>query len=387
MKNSPFNYGSTVSMQSFTDRENEIRKLIDNLTGGINTMIISPRRWGKSSLVERVTDEIKADNPKVKIAMIDMFTVNKEEEFLEKFASEILKASSSKWQDWVKNSKKFFKTIIPKIQFGVEQSDAFSISFDWTEMRQHADEILNLPETIAVQKGIKMIVCLDEFQAISGFPGYENFEKRLRAVWQRQKEVTYCIYGSKRHMMTEIFNNSSKPFYRFGDIIMLQKIARERWISFICDSFSETGKVIDTEVAGGISDLMQCHSWYVQQLSHYTWNLTNKKATNKEVFQALNELISANMPLYQKEMEILSSTQLNLLKAVAKGEKQLTSGRVMQEYRLGTPRNVSKNKLMLVNNDIIGEEDGSFCFMDPAFELWFRKSFLNESYGDPELKN
>ena len=84
MKNSPFIYGATVSRQSFTDRENEIRKLTDNLLGGINTMIISPRRWGKSSLVERVTKLIGAEHPKVKIATIDMFTVNSEEEFLGK---------------------------------------------------------------------------------------------------------------------------------------------------------------------------------------------------------------------------------------------------------------------------------------------------------------
>jgi hypothetical protein len=308
MKNSPFIYGTTVSRQSFADREEEIRKLTDNLLGGINTMIISPRRWGKSSLVEKVTDLIRAEQSKVRIVMIDMFTVNTEEEFLEKFAGEVLKASSTKWQDWIKNSKKFFKNIVPKIQFGVDQLSTLSISFDWENVRQHGDEILNLPEIVARQKGIKIIVCLDEFQTIAGFTGYENFERRLRAVWQRQKEVTYCIYGSKRHMMTEIFNNSSKPFYRFGDIIMLAKIERERWINYICDSFSETGKVIGTEESGIIADLMQCHSWYVQQLSHYTWNLTQKKATISEVYRALNELISANMPLYQKEMEILSGT-------------------------------------------------------------------------------
>jgi hypothetical protein len=92
------------------------------------------------------------------------------------------------------------------------------------------------------------------------------------------------------------------------------------------------------------------------------------------------------MPLYQKEMEILSATQINMLKAVVKREKQFTSGRVMNEYRLGTPHNVSKNKTMLINNDIIGETDGNYCFMDPAFELWFRKTFLKEPYGNTDLK-
>ena len=126
-----------------------------------------------------------------------------------------------------------------------------------------------------------------------------------------------------------------------------------------------------------IADLMQCHSWYVQQLSHYTWNLTQKQATKTEISGALNELLSANMPLYQRETEILSSTQLNLLKAIANGAKQLTSARVMNEFRLGTPHNVSKNKAILINIDVIGKSGDSYYFLDPAFELWFRKAFLH----------
>jgi hypothetical protein len=78
--------------------------------------------------------------------------------------------------------------------------------------------------------------------------------------------------------MTEIFNSPSKPFYRFGDIILLPKIETESWITFICKSFRETGKIITEEESEMIADLMQCHPWYVQQLSHYTWNLTRKSA-------------------------------------------------------------------------------------------------------------
>ena len=375
MKNSPFIYGVTVTRKSFTNRENEIKKLTDNLLGGINTMIISPRRWGKSSLVEKVADLIESKNPRIKVVILDLFAVNTEEEFMEKFATEVIKASSSKWEEWVKNAKKFFKNIVPKIQISVDPVNSFTISFDWQEIRQHGNEILNLPEAIAKQKKIRMIICLDEFQSIAGFRDCETFEKKLRSVWQRQKNVTYCIYGSKRHMMSEIFDNPSKPFYRFGDIIMLPKIERGKWISFICDSFADTDKVISKENAGLIADLMQCHSWYVQQLSHYTWNNTQKQASKSEIDKALNELKSANLPLYQRDTESLSPTQLNLLKAVAHGELQLTSVSVMNEFRLGTPHNVSKNKEILINLDIIEKSGNSYMFLDPVFELWFRESF------------
>lgn len=344
-------------------------------------MIISPRRWGKSSLVEHVTIAIRKEEKNTRIAMIDMFAVNSSEEFLEKFAREVIKASSTKWQEWVEISKKVFKNIIPKIQINADQVTGFNISFDWQELKKHADEILDLPEKIARRNKIKSVVCLDEFQSIAGFDDYEELEKLLRAVWQRHKLATYCIYGSQRHMMTGIFNNPAKPFYRFGDIIILEKIDRKSWMDFIGAGFTGTGKRISEDEAGLIADIMQNHPWYVQQLSHYVWNLTTKSVTKKDIYTATRELINANMPLYQREIEILSITQVNLLRAVSSGETRLTSARVMTEYRLGTPRNVSKNKAVLLNNDIINESNGRFSFLDPAFEIWFRYIYLNSPPG------
>jgi uncharacterized protein len=381
MKTSPFIYGNTVSAASFTNREAETEKLRRNLKDGINTMIISPRRWGKSSLVEKVIDDIRKKDKKYKTVIIDLFSAGSEEEFLEMFAREVIKASSPKWQEWVSSGKDFFKRIIPKINVGIDPSSDFSVSFDWKDLKKHNDEILNLPEIICSQKNMRMIICLDEFQNLSAFPDYLNFEKKMRAIWQRQKSVTYCLYGSKRHMMTDIFDNPAKPFYRFGDIILLQKIESRKWISFICKGFSDSGKQISAEDAAWIPKLMKDHSWYVQQLAHYVWNLTNRKAGISEINKALAELIQANSPLYQKEVETISGTQVNLLKAVAHGETQFTSAQVMHHYQLGTPRNVSKNKAILIGNDLIHEVNGSYEFLDPAFELWFRKQFFGKGYG------
>jgi hypothetical protein len=380
MAESPFIYGTTVSTHSFTNRENETVKLTNNLINGINTILISPRRWGKSSLVEKVITIINKKHKKTRTVVLDLFSVSSEEEFLEAFAREVIKASSSKWQDWLSSGKTFFKSLMPKLSVGIDPTTDFSLSFDWKEAKKHSDEVLNLPETIAKQKGIKMIICLDEFQNLSSFYGYLNLEKKMRAAWQRHKSVTYCLYGSKRHMMSDVFNNPSKPFYRFGDIMLLQKIETKKWVSFICNSFKESGKHIDEKEAEKIPLTMKDHSWYVQQLAHYTWNLTKKKAGTSEIQTALHELINANSPLYLREIEYISITQLNLLKAVIKGETQFTSAGVMQRYQLGTPRNVSKNKTILINNDLIQEINGLYEFVDPAFELWFRKQFFNQPY-------
>ena len=381
MKDSPFIYGTTVSDHSLTDRELETKKLQSNLLSGINTTIISPRRWGKSSLVEKVICNINITNKNTKTVIIDLFSVSSEEQFLETFARKVIKASSSKWEDWLSTGREFFQKLIPKLSVGVDPNSDFSLSFDWKELNQNLEEVLNLPETIAKSKNIKFIICLDEFQNLASYKNYINFEKKLRAYWQCHKSVTYCLYGNKRHMMTEIFNNSSKPFYRFGDIMLLQKIEIKNWIQFICNGFANSGKQINEEIAMIIPSLMKNQSWYVQQLSHYVWNLTENKATIKNINMALNELINANYPLYQMEIENISHTQLNLLKAVSKGETQFTSIHVMQKYALGTPRNVSKNKTILINFDIIHDVNGIFEFLDPAFELWFNKKFFNLNYS------
>lgn len=380
MNNSPFIFGNTVSSHSFTNREIELAKLKSNLLNGINTIIISPRRWGKSSLVEKAIIEIAQKEKNYRTILIDLFSIKSEEEFLEILAVEVIKASSSKWEDWVVSGKDFFKNLIPQINIGIDPTTDFSLSFDWKELKNNSLEILNLAETVAEKKGIKIIIFLDEFQNLSSFSEFEFFEKKMRSVWQRQKQVSYCLFGSKRHMMSDIFNNPSKPFYRFGDIMFLPKIETKRWVEFICKSFLDTEKMINETNAELIAKTMKNHSWYVQQLSHYTWNLTKTEAGIAEINKALTELIYANSPLYQKEIENLSGSQLNLLKAVIMQETQFTSTAVMQKYHLGTPRNVVKNKMLLINKDIIQLIDGKMELVDPAFELWFKKQFNNKSY-------
>ncbi len=377
MKESPFVYGTTVSSTAFANREEQIKKLRANLLQGVNTTLISPRRWGKSSLVEKVIAEIRKKDKKYKTVVIDLFSAGNQEEFLEMFAREVVKASSTRWQEWMNSGKDFFKKLIPKLSFGIDPNTDFSLNFDWKELRKNSDEVLNLPEVIAKKNGVRFIICLDEFQNLAGFKGYNEFEKKMRAIWQRQKLVTYCLYGSKRHMMTEIFNNPAKPFYRFGDMMVLPKIAEEKWTAFIIRNFAASGKTIGIADAALIAQLMKCHSWYVQQLAHYTWNHSGKKVLLRDIEASINELMQANTPLYQKEVEMLSTTQLNFLKAVAAGETRFTSAAVMNQYQLGSPRNVSKHKELLIKNDVIQEAEGKFSFVDPAFERWFYRLYFN----------
>ncbi len=372
----PFGFGTTVSRATFTNRKEDLRRLKGNMAGGINTVLISPRRWGKSSLVEQATIELAKERKNVRVAVIDLFTCNSLEEFLENLSRATIAASSSKWEEQVRNAKTFFRNIAPRIEVGNDIDPGISIGFDWKEARKHIGDILDMPERIAKAKKMRLVVCIDEFQHLVDWRDDMRTQRLMRAHWQHHKHVTYVLYGSKRHMMTALFDHSGKPFYRFGDILWLQRISLDHWKTFIVDRFKSTGRSISTELAARIALTMKCHSYYTQQLAHFTWDKAGRKATEEDLRAGLELLLSVNTPLYQQQCEQMSTSQINLLKAVAAGEAMHTSADVMHDYRLGTPRNVQKARIALEARDAIEKTATGWSFLDPAFELWFRWQFM-----------
>jgi AAA+ ATPase superfamily predicted ATPase len=367
---SPFQYGKLAEGATFINRIKEKQTLKNNLVAGINTMLISPRRFGKSSLVKVTTMELLQENPDLRICYIDAFTINSDEMFYQTFVREVIKATANKWESWITTAKKYLKALSPRISIGNEPMYDFSIGIEMNTIKDNETDLLNLPERIAQSKNIKIVVCIDEFQNLAKLKNYEALEQKMRSVWQHQQNVTYCLYGSKRHMMVDIFNSASKPFYRFGQIMFLPKIAEKEWVHFIVDAFEKTGKKITSEQAVFLVKSVCLHSWYVQQLAHFVWTLTDGEVTEEILQQAIEQVIDANLPLYQREFEALTASQINLLFAVANNEKFLTSTESINKYRLGTSQNVSKNKKVLQNADLIEKTKEGFDFLDPLFKRW-----------------
>ena len=177
------------------------KRLIQNFTSGINTIIISPRRWGKSSLVLKASDIVTKQNKKIKIITLDLYNIRSEEEFYKVLTKSVLKISAGKLEEVINYSKKFFKQWTPKISFSPDSQNEYNIGFEWSELKKQPDEVLNLAENIAISKGIKMIICVDEFQRIYRIVHDKSFLGRLRSVWQSQDQVGYILYGSKTMVM------------------------------------------------------------------------------------------------------------------------------------------------------------------------------------------
>jgi uncharacterized protein len=370
---SPFLFGKTVSDGGFTNRTKDMQRLRDNFANQVNTIIISPRRWGKSSLVKKVATGFSSRQTKV--VMLDMMGIRNEEGFYKAFASAVIRATSNKVEEWIAAGKQFLQNVSPKISIGSDPMQDLEISFEWKSAEKNYREILNLPEKIAVSKKIQIIICLDEFQNLANFDEPELFQKRLRTEWQHHAQVCYCLYGSRQHMMTELFTRQSKPFYKFGEIFYLPKIQRAEWVKFIQQQFTNTKKKITAQLADDIAAAIKDHSYYVQQLSHLVWIKTDRVATQNILEDALEDLLSQNAILYSRDTENLTTPQFNFLRALADGiTKNLSSKKIIQQYELGTSANVLKIKKALVQKELIDDGGGIVEFLDPAYELWFKKN-------------
>ena len=368
----PFVFGVATSGDTFTDREKETQRLLLNFTHGVNTILISPRRWGKTSLVKKVAQ--LAQTKTRKIVYLDIFSCRTESEFYRLFATSVLKQTSSKWDEWVENTKQFLAHINPKISIGTDPMNDFSISFEYSMQDNAGKDILQLPEKIAIEKGIQIVICIDEFQQISDFEDSKTFQKKLRTVWQLQQHVSYCLFGSKKHLMNELFEKKNLPFYKFGDAIYLTKIETKYWIEYICKRFENTGKHISPELAKEICRLVDNHSSYVQQLAWLLWIRTTDIATEEQLTHALEDLLDQNNILFQSETENLSAYQMNFLKAVIDGiHSKFSSKEIILKYNLGTSANIVRLKSALLQKELIETDGKEIILADPVFGVWFKK--------------
>lgn len=368
----PFIFGKLAESNNFTNRKREIDRLITNFESAINTTLISPRRWGKSSLVLRAAEEVTKKNKHIKACFVDVFDSRSEEQFYQSFAKEVLKATSGRIEEIGEFAKKFLSKMIPKISFSPDNMQDISLTLDWQEIKRDPSEVLDLGEKIAKEKGIKLIICLDEFQGLADYKNSKAFQKRLRSRWQKHQNVSYCLYGSKRHMMMDIFTRQSMPFYKFGDLMFLEKIAKEDWVPFIQDQFVKTKKKIGAEEAGLIADLVECHPYYVQQLAQLSWLRTKTSCKKSVIIEAHDSLMMQLSLLFQNMTSDLSITQLNFLKALVSGETKLSSKDVLAKYEIGTSANISRIKKALANKELLDLFANKVTFTDPVYKAWLK---------------
>ena len=206
---SPFEFVPTVRDDLFADRIQETQRLITNFRSGVNTILISPRRMGKTSLVIKAQSLATSDT--LRIASMDIFGCRSPADFLTAYAAAVVKAAGRKTDNWLRTARQFLSALAPEITFGNDPQNQFSLRFGIKDLPQRTEDILNLPERIALHNKVRIVVCIDEFQQIGLFEDSLAFQKLLCSVWQHHSQVSYCLYGRHKHMMDSIFQTSSAP--------------------------------------------------------------------------------------------------------------------------------------------------------------------------------
>ena len=372
-----FVYGVAVSDYNFIGREQETKRLLDNFRGGINVILMSPRRLGKTSLVKHVCN--KLDEEDIITVYLDIFGCKSEYDFYNKLAAEVLKQTASKHELWLEEAKEFIYRLTPKISFSPEPNADFAISLGITPKTHTPEEVLGMAEKIAIKKGKRIVICIDEFQQIGEMANSKQIQARLRTVWQHQKQVSYCLFGSKHHLMSAIFLHRSMPFYQFGDIISLDKIATADWVEYIVSHFADGKRTISRALAEDICRFTENYSAYVQQLSWlvFTQKEEGETVTEEDVKQAMNDLLETNEILFMQMIEPLSEYQLNFLRAIASGvTKDFGLSEVREEYKLGSYSNINRLKTALLERDLIEKRGAETVMTDPVFAKWIKRKVM-----------
>ena len=374
MKQIPFQYGKIVTGNDFTDRIDETEHLSRNFLALTNTAIISPRRWGKSSLVEHAIRKLNiADAPL--FVRLNVFGCKTPEEFYAIFARSVVHDLSTTFDNLVSNTKEFLSKLAPKVSLS-DPSGQYDISFgiSYDSSGYYTPDILDIPQKLAEKRNRHVVICIDEFQQIGEFKDTLSFQKILRSAWQHHDRVAYCLYGSKRNMMTHIFADYDSPFYKFGDIFFLPKIENDIWVEYITARYDATGKEISKETASRLANLVENHPYYVQQLAQMSWFRCEHICQDNDVNNALQAILDMLNMQFFVLADSLTERQIGFLMAISNGETNLSSESVLKKYRLGPSSSIKAIKKTLEKKDLIDISGKKITIQDPLLKIWLKKN-------------
>ena len=373
MKN-PFIYGEIVTGKDFADRSGEMKELDRDLKDCEKIFLISPRRYGKTSLIINVLAKLKKNG--IYPIYIDLYKATSLHKLLELYVREIA-AVETKIEKAIAFIKKILPGLRPKITINSEGDPLLGIEYAGRQrdILKFLDEIYDLPQKLAVKKKRNFVIAFDEFQEIRNFNG-DSIEKSMRASFQQQRNVAYLFAGSKKHMLNDMVYNKSRAFYKIGKVINLGKIPREEFRAFLEVKFKNTGFVLEKGVVDKALDLTEDYPYNAQFLCHRLWdiNLAKKKLRIDDVGIALGKILSEETPFYLSLWDNLTLFQRNVLQAIANfGGEKIFSKEFMAETGIASGSTLQTSITLLIKKEIIEKNNGIYQISDVFFKEWIKR--------------
>ncbi len=378
----PFVYGEVVPAASFVDRVDELDRLVGDLASGQKVFLISPRRYGKSSLIRQALRA--AGRRGALTAEITVSSYSSYLAFLEGYARTLVTMQTGwdKARNWLRDAVGAAK---PEVRLEADSAGVMGVAVKFPTVRTEreisrlAADVFALPGRLSELRGRKMAIALDEFQAIRGFNG-GSVEHTVRAAVQHQRTVGYVFAGSEPSLMERMLG-PKRPFYKAGPVMRLEKIPPEQFAPFIEARFSKTGIKPDAGVGMAIVDLAGNMPYDVQRLAHESWDDARAAARRRigvdDLHRTLHRLLAEQEIIFEAVWQRLTLAQRATLRAVVLAEgRELLSADLRVRYRLGGASTVQASLQALMREDIIAREGDRYVVVDSLMREWIaRKTF------------
>lgn len=374
----PFVYGEVVPPAAFVDREEELARLSGDLAAGQKVFLISPRRYGKSSLIRETMRTLGRQG--VLTLELTVSSYSSYVAFLEGLARGLaaMETRADRLRTWLQD---VFTSARPEIRYESRAAAArpqLSLAFPGVRTARDAarlaDEVFALPARVAEARGRKVAVALDEFQDIASFNG-GSVEQALRAAVQQQREVGYVFAGSEPSLMEQMIS-PKRPFYKAGPVMRLQRIPAEVFASFIEARFRRTGFTPEPGLGLAVVELGGNLPYDVQRLAHETWDDARaggaRRVTAEHLHQTLHRLLAEQEPFYEARWQRLTLAQRAALRAVVVEQgRELLGASVRERHRLGGASSVQAALLALHKLELVTrDEHGHYAVVDSLLREW-----------------
>ena len=371
----PFCYGEAVGGEFFTDRASEIKTLKSTLRSGQNVIIISPRRYGKTSLIKKVLSDLKKGG--LLTVYVDLYPATLKEKLIHIYAKAIAEELTPKAKKALLAIRELLPGLIPRLLVKADGGTEFEFSFDFRGKNRMPilENLYEAVHKIALRKKKQAVVVFDEFQEILNFED-DEVERGMRSHFQFHRNVAYVFLGSKTHLMHKIFNDNNRPFYKSGMFFPLRKMSPEVLNEWLKKRFLKNKTQLEKEAQDKIVYLTANHPYFVQMLCHFIWNLYHDKKliTVREVENSLEEVLTSQSENFLNICDNLTAKQRQFIIVLAKEPgANIFSKEFLISYRLGTPSGIQRVVKSLVEKSIIEKENGNYVFYDVFFPLWLNK--------------
>lgn len=378
----PFVYGEIVTSAAFADREVERERLGRDLAEGQKVFLISPRRYGKSSLIRDVMRGLAKQ--RILTVEITVAASSSYIGFLESYARALVAADTptSRLRRW---AGELLHSVRPELRFDASATGdtGFSLAFPAVrtprEAARLATEVFALPGKIAAARSQRMAVALDEFQTVTTFDS-GNVEHALRAAVQDQRQVGYVFAGSEPSLMERMLT-AKRPFYKAGPVMRLDKIDPAEFATFIEDRFATTGFSFEPGLGEAIVELAANVPYDVQRLAHEAWDdvraLRRKSVGLEDLHRTLTRLLGEQQMVFEESWQRLTLAQRAVLRAVVlQSGRELLSADARTRHRLPGTSSVQSALVALVRQDIVQKDEGRYVVNDSLYREWVaRRTF------------